>query len=332
MKTAFAILVLVGFGAFSAHADYLEIRRSANIKAAPERDSRTLEKPAVGTLLELLDKGKQQNGYYHTQTPTAGDAGWIYRTLVRRHRGEIPDSAKSASSIDFSAARPPKTFDGAKPVAIRLWWDIGATSFYCGCAYRPATSAEKKMRSGNLWVGGDGCTYKPRNAKTLKGKLNARASRIEWEHVVPADWIATGFGCQKNTRKECRAIKGYEEAEGDLFNLVPAIGEINGDRNARLYGEISGDDLKYGSCDFEVITTGPGEPHVRGAAEPKPSIRGDVARIWFYMRDRYGVKISSSYEKLLNAWSVADPVDDAEIARHAHIAAKMGWTNPFVEQ
>ena len=30
------------------------------------------------------------------------------------------------------------------------------------------------------------CGYEPRNEFTKKGKVNKRAKRIEWEHVVPA--------------------------------------------------------------------------------------------------------------------------------------------------
>lgn len=38
-----------------------------------------------------------------------------------------------------SRAEPPTSFDGAKEAAVRLWWDIGPVTFYCGCPYREAT-------------------------------------------------------------------------------------------------------------------------------------------------------------------------------------------------
>lgn len=154
--------------------------------------------------------------------------------------------------------------------------------------------------------------------------------RIEWEHVVPAEWIATGFGCQDQSREQCAEIPGFKKAEADLFNLVPAVGELNVDRSARLYGEINGEKRIYGSCDFEVDKTGVGEPHVRGMAEPMESIRGDIARIWFYMADRYGVVIPAENKALLDQWAIDDPIDQAEIDRHDRIAASMGWNNKFV--
>ncbi len=227
-------------------------------------------------------------------------------------------------------ADPPGSFKNAKIAALALWWEIGPTSFYCRCPYRFATTEEKQIRKGNLWVIGSVCGYEAKALITKKGKPNARAMRIEWEHVVPADWIATGFGCQDQTRAECRAIDGYEEAEGDLFNLVPSVGELNGDRSARLYGVVTGEERAYGDCDFEVIATGEGEPHIRGAAEPMPSIRGDVARVWFYMSDKYGVQMNPEYRALMESWSAADPSDEAERRRHDLIAVEMGSENLFV--
>lgn len=220
-----------------------------------------------------------------------------------------------------SRADPPISFDSAKEVAIRLWWDIGPVTFYCGCPYREATPQEKNIRPGNLWVIGSVCGYQAKNPITSKGKPNARTMRIEWEHIVPADWIATGFGCREQTRSECRAIPGYDQAEGDLFNLVPSVGELNGDRSNNLYGIIDGEPREYGACDFEVA----------GAlAEPEEAVWGDVARVWLYMADRYGVMLSAAYRAMLEGWSAADPVSEAERRRHDIIANEMGWENRYV--
>ena len=236
----------------------------------------------------------------------------------------------SAFFVFPALADPPGDFGSAKDTAQELWWDVGPSSFYCHCPYRLATPEEKAIRKGNLWVIASVCGYQADDLITSKGKPNARAMRIEWEHIVPADWIATGFNCQEMKRDECRQIDGFKEAEGDLFNLVPAVGEMNGDRSARPYGLIDGEERRYGACDFEVKTTGVGEPHIRGAAEPMPSIRGDAARVWLYMHDRYGVVLSPEYKALLESWSAADPVDKAERERHGIIAKEMGWENPFV--
>jgi endonuclease G len=70
--------------------DYLEVRRPAGIKAEPNRDAATIERVTPGTTLQLLDEGRQVNGYYNVETPSPGRSGWIYRTLVRRFPGEVP--------------------------------------------------------------------------------------------------------------------------------------------------------------------------------------------------------------------------------------------------
>ena len=315
-----------------AKADHLEIRRAVTLKEEPNRDAAIVERLEPQMLIELLEGGEQTNGYYRAVGPETGRPGWVYRTFVRRHAGPLLGSAADAGRPGQGGENPPSNFAAAKRAAVGLWWDIGAESFYCGCPYRPATAAEKAIRSGNLWVGGADCPYEPKRPTTSAGNPNPRATRIEWEHVVPADWIATGFGCQDDTRAACRRIDGYEEAEGDLHNLVPAIGELNGDRSARLYGEIDGEDLEYGGCDFEVVTTGEGEPHVRGMAEPAPAVRGDIARIWFYMEETHGVEIPAANRTVLTSWADADPVDAAERARHGIIAARMGRSNRFLEE
>ena len=161
-------------------------------------------------------------------------------------------------------------------------------------------------------------------------KGNARIDRIEWEHVVPAEWIATGFGCQEDTRAACRKIDGFKEAEGDLFNLVPAIGEINGDRSSLLYGQDDEEKRAYGQCDFEIISVREDSAESLKQAEPKESIRGDLARIWFYMEQRYGVQIPLENRATLVHWNIQDPVDGLECDRSKIIADEMGWDNPFV--
>ncbi len=218
-------------------------------------------------------------------------------------------------------AEPPTSFEHAKNTAQKLWWEIGPSSFYCRCPYRKATKEEKLIRKGNLWVIGFACGYKAKRLVTKKGKPNARALRIEWEHIVPAEWIASGFNCKDLTRKECRKVDGYKKAEGDLFNLVPAIGELNGDRIDKLHGVIPKEERKYGACDFEVSNT---------KAEPMESIRGDIARVWLYMLEKYHLKLSDDFIDLMKQWDKDDPVDTNEKLRHDMISCEMGWKNPYV--
>jgi len=84
------LALLICFSASFTYGDYLEVRRSATIKAEPQSGSAIIDHVAPGTYLELLDGGEQMDGYYHVHSVSLGQPGWIYRTLVRRHPGEIP--------------------------------------------------------------------------------------------------------------------------------------------------------------------------------------------------------------------------------------------------
>src|SRR5690606_15261951 len=86
---ALLLALLVAFTASVAHADYLEVRRSATIKAQADGSAAILLRPEIGSFLALLE-GAQTNGYYRVRVPGQTGSGWIYRTLVRRHPGEIP--------------------------------------------------------------------------------------------------------------------------------------------------------------------------------------------------------------------------------------------------
>jgi deoxyribonuclease-1 len=60
-------------------------------------------------------------------------------------------------------------------------------------------------------------------------------------------------------------------------------------------------------------------------------VRGDIARIYFYMRDRYQLRLSKGETRLLEVWSRADPVDAWELERNRRIRAVQGFGNPYVE-
>ena len=99
MKTLFRLFILLLFICIlfdAVYGDYLEVRRSANIKREPNGDAVNIEKVEPGTNLPLLNDGHQTNGYYSVRTISQGLSGWIYRTLVRRHPGDIPQQVPEA--------------------------------------------------------------------------------------------------------------------------------------------------------------------------------------------------------------------------------------------
>ena len=203
-------------------------------------------------------------------------------------------------------AEPPQSFSQAKKIATEIYADH-QVSFYCGCSY---ARIENKL-TPDL----QSCGYIPR-------KEPKRASRIEWEHVVPAWAFGHQLQCwQDGGRKNCRKTsEKFRLMEADLMNLVPAIGEINGNRSNYSFAMLEGEPRVYGACDFEV-------DFKARKVEPAPEVRGDIARVYWYMRDTYGLKISDKQQKLFEVWSKLDPVSGWETERTGRIESLIGFSH-----
>lgn len=207
----------------------------------------------------------------------------------------------------------PDNFRSAKKMARQdVYYDrTESGDFYCGCKWR--------------WVGESGsrtdlksCGYKVRAQAT-------RAQRGEWEHIMPAYEFGNQRQCwKKGGRKFCNQDDPvFNVMESNLFNLTLALGEINADRSNFRYSELAGEARQYGSCDAETDFKG-------RKFEPRPEVRGQIARTYFYMHDRYNLRMSSSQERLFIAWNNLHPVSAWEKERERRIAKLMGHHNEFV--
>ncbi|OCA55847.1 endonuclease [Photorhabdus namnaonensis] len=216
----------------------------------------------------------------------------------------------------LSSFAAPATFEQAKvELRKRIYHDqfkSGEGTFYCGCDWQ--------------WTGKSGgrailssCGYQVRSQQN-------RAERIEWEHIVPA-WV---FGHQRQCwqnggRKNCVSSDPvFRAMESDMHNLAPSIGEVNGDRSNFSYGMLPKNvPNDYGRCtskvDFKSRTF-----------EPRNEVKGQVARINFYMHDRYNLSMSRQQQQLFIAWDRQYPPSKWERERDNRIAGIMGHHNPFV--
>ena len=161
-----------------------------------------------------------------------------------------------------SLAEGINSFSQAKSAGVKVNSDVPG-DFYCGCKIN--------------WQGKKGvidlesCGYKVR-------KNENRASRVEWEHVVPAWQFGHQRQCwQDGGRKNCAKDPEYRKMESDMHNLQPAVGEVNGDRGNFMYGQWNGGEGQYGQCAMKV-------DFKEKVAEPPERSRGAIARIYFYMR------------------------------------------------
>ena len=213
------------------------------------------------------------------------------------------------------------SFSKSKKLLEKIVFADYRKDFYCGCSFDSDKNIDLSF-----------CGYSARKNKK-------RAKRIEWEHVVPAENFGRYFTEWRNGHTDCKNSKGtnfqgrkcaakvnqeFRYMEADLYNLVPAGGEMNADRSNKQYGMIDGESRKYGKCDFEVNEKN---------AEPRPEIRGDIARVYFYFAAAYskiGI-LSDKQRKLFEVWDKEDPVDKKECEIARKIKKLQGNTNFIIE-
>lgn len=147
------------------------------------------------------------------------------------------------------------------------------------------------------------------------------------EHTVPQSWGAP---------------------KADIVHVVPTDGYVNNRRGNLPFGEVGTASYKsYHGYSKKGTCKTPG--YSGEVFEPNDEVKGDIARIYFYMTTCYedtckswgnGVFTGTKYQPLAQwtynmmvRWSKLDPIDEVEIARNNAIASKdvQGNRNPFVD-
>lgn len=211
--------------------------------------------------------------------------------------------------ISFSAFAEIQNFREAKKVLPQIYLNH-ETTLYCGCKYSGKTIDLKS------------CGYVPQ-------KDSKRATRLEWEHVVPAHAFGQAFSEWREgspkcvSRKKKKLFKGrkcartnplFAKMEADLYNLYPEVGELNGLRSNFSMAALSPSpkDVTFGACRARIQER---------KFEPMDSAKGIVARTYMYMDQAYPGRgiISSKNRKLFEAWNKTFPVTPWECERAKRI-------------
>lgn len=173
---------------------------------------------------------------------------------------------------------------------------------------------------------------------SFPNKLMKRASRTEAEHIIPVSWmlkknkierscVAESKAHKDSPRKYCQKNdKEFRNAHNDLVNLRPAVGQLNANRSNKPFSDtLSGKKL--------VTYNGNGKTFkvASRVAIPDESIRGDIARVAFYMSDTYGVTYSKRQTQLFNEWNEEDVVSEEEVLLNNKIQKVQGKANHFVK-
>lgn len=210
----------------------------------------------------------------------------------------------------FSASTAKYSFSRSKRLLATKVYRQHKKTFYANCDY--------EIKGKRLVPLPDTCGFEYRKNK-------ARAERIEWEHIVPAWEFGHRLSCwREGGRKKCRESNQYfQQMEADMHNLVPAIGEINGDRSNFPYNTVRGEKRLYGKVDMEI-------DFANRRAEPKRNILGDIARTYLFMREKYNIPMSQEQEALLIKWNNQDPVSRWEKKKNLLVKNLQGDSNHYI--
>lgn len=245
---------------------------------------------------------------------------FYFPNFLFSEESQVPDESELENLVSKEEFNT-QSFLDAKKILKRIYKN-GGEEFYCGCSF---TKEKRKFLLDT-----SSCGLESRNDPI-------RFDRIEWEHVVPAHAFGNSRTCwrEKLCTKNGRSFKGrkccveidpvFRAMEGDMHNLQPSAGELNKDRNVYSFGIVEGEPREYGACDFELDRS-------TNTVEPREEIRGVIARTYFYMEDRYKVRISDQKRKLFTAWDKQFPASDWEKKRNRLIAKHQGNKNSFIPE
>lgn len=167
-----------------------------------------------------------------------------------------------------------------------------------------------------------------------------RATRVEWEHAVPAENFGRAFSEWRDGHPECISRKGnpfkgrrcaekinkeYRYMQADMYNLFPAIGAVNAVRNNRQYSVLPVSVPSFGSCPAKVYSD---------RFEPPAKAKGQVARASLYMEDAYRpcFRLSRQQKRLFTTWDKQFAVTEWECKRAKRIEAIQKNSNRFVKE
>jgi len=160
-----------------------------------------------------------------------------------------------------------------------------------------------------------------------KGNYSKEGDMYNREHTVPQSWFGSGV------------------IKSDIVQVVPTDGYVNNKRGNYPFGEVA--NITYQSANaYSKLGSCKTSGYNGTVFEPNDEIKGDIARIYFYMVTCYESQAASwshsvfstaynGFEKwaldMLMRWSQQDPVDDIETARNNAVYDVQNNRNPFVD-
>lgn len=170
--------------------------------------------------------------------------------------------------------------------------------------------------SANCWSASEAC-----------GQYNSEGDCYNREHSWPKSWWGGGTS---------------NPAYSDLFHVIPADGYVNNQRSNWPLDEVTSS--SYTSSNGSRVGPCASVESFDPCFEPTDAVKGDLARIYFYMAVRYEGQLGSSnengvvgadlklwMESVLRQWHLEDPVDQDERDRNEAVFVLQQNRNPFVD-
>lgn len=126
-------------------------------------------------------------------------------------------------------------------------------------------------------------------------------------------------------RKCCQKTDAqYRQAEGELYNLWPSVGLINGKRSNYRAAIIEDKRAVFG-CNIAI------DSQTR-KMEPPDRAKGILARASLFMADYHHVKLGKTQRQLFMTWNRQFPPDEWERIWAKQVEKVEGYPNPWIHE
>jgi len=191
------------------------------------------------------------------------------------------------------------------------------------------------------WLNGCDYIYDPASCMdiaivdTSTCSVQEEKQSMAWIQVVPDSFYGRNKECMneavcvsKYTGKSyqgkrcCRQSDAeYRKMEADLFNLIPVVTAVAEKRTEQIFMEVKKPKYTVGRVKI-------GDDFI----EPPDNMKGDIARVYLYMNERYGLDLTLDEKEAYYYWHKLDSVDRRECAIGKLIMKIQGSSNRWIKE
>ena len=151
-----------------------------------------------------------------------------------------------------------------------------------------------------------------------KKSFSKKTPLLAVSHIYPSAQVRDHLQC--GTKRQClRSDDRYMEIISDLHNVVPADSYFEFKRKGAKFGNLE-ETIEANNCGIRK------KLHI---IDPPNELKGDIARILFYMKANYDLPLRT-HMSLLKLWHENDPPSPEEVSRNAIVAEYQGNDNEFI--